>query len=1331
MAEQAPVVYGKYQLLELLARGGMAEVFKAKSHGVEGFEKILVIKRILPELAANPRFVEMFINEAKIAVSLSHANIVQVFDLGRADDTYFIAMEFVAGYDLATLMQRSRQHGRPLPYELAVYVVSEIAKGLDYAHRRRDSQMRPLNIVHRDVSPQNVLMSFEGEVKLTDFGIAKARTTVEEDADTGVLKGKYAYMAPEQARDEQVDARSDLFALGTVLYEALSGSNPFLASSTYETVKRVQNVDAPPLAQVAPDVPEELADIVTRTMHPDPGERHPNAGRLYEDLIQFLYASGRRVGAHDLGAYLDDVHDAAERRPEPADDARLRAAFEMDARSARRREGAENTPVEIPAARLSTPGRTGTGMRKRRTSLAGVRRGERRDVTALGLAVARDEPLGEAEVRTLLRRHGGVLVEQKDDEEEGRHFVALFGAKDPDGYDTESAARAALSLARAGAQAAEDTTSSTLQIGVHCGRVLFDLAGELIRDERYSKLVDAVREVMQNAPDGGVLVSPSAERPLRGSFQLAADTDDAERGFVLSAELEATARLGKFVGRRDELRRIGEVLALANKGRRRVLGVVGEAGSGKSRLLTETMRRLRLGGHDVGMYVARVSRQTHDVPLSGIQELLRAILGVEELDPEAAIREKVGRLRELGLPRAELGAVELALGLPSEGSERPTGDRPLRAALARIATKLAEDRLTIIAVDGVEALDHHSQQMLHWLIEDAYAARVLLVLTYRPGFANPWTELPDYYQIQLGPFSDAELARLMAARLGCEEVPGELLREVAAKSAGNPLYVEEHLKALRDANAVSVKDAKVVYDRDVAAVEVPKTLRGIVGSRLARLEEGERDLLQIASVAGARFGGRLLSYISEVPVEEVEHALERLAERGIVVPQGQNEYQLAHELFGNVLREGLTVEARREMHGAVAMALEELFPEHADELAERLAYHHREAGNRDKAIDYLVRATDRLESEQALGGAIQNLAKAIEMLSQVPSPNRDRVLSLYRRMGDLCFRSRDLESGADRMQVALDLADGLGREDYVARFAMMRGRLLVHANRIAEGRQWLDRARQVARGVGNVELLRDVTLATAESHTRNGEWGRASGLLDEALQLSRETGDIQAQIRCLIPLAQSHAGRGDKEAALQALEEAGALQEVHPDRFNEVDLIKNDCLVHHLLGDKKRAAESATKALELSKEYGFPYEISVNAHNLGESYLALGDYKRAFANLRYSYEVARDHGFVKLQYHNMRVLGFIDAARFGSKEGRDRVEEAVRYAADQGYIWDLIQAKYMLALVDHMQGNTEEARQGFREVLRMSAEYGNKHYEADADTALKAIDAGEEVPLPG
>ena len=530
--QHAPVVYGKYQLLGLLARGGMAEVFKAKSHGVEGFEKVLVIKRILPELSSNPDFVEMFINEAKIAVTLSHANVVQVFDLGRADDTYFIAMEYVAGSDLATVLRRGRKHGNPLPLELAAYVTSEVAKGLDYAHRRRDANLQPLGIVHRDVSPQNVLLSFEGEVKLTDFGIAKARGTVEDGTAAGVLKGKYAYMSPEQARGREVDARTDLFALGTVLYECLTGRSPFLTASTYDTLQRVREGRVPPLHEVAPDVPEELATIVAKAMKPEPSERYENAGQLYEELVQFLYGAGRRVGAHDLANYLGQLRALSEGRRKGAatsTDTGLRRAFDMDTSSARLAPQ-DRTPAEVPSARASTgadrsPSTTGGGSRSLRTRP----KAERRDVSVLAVAVSpRPEHLA-----LLLERAGGKVVHQS-----GGITYAMFGLQAPDGRDTETAARLALALA-------ETFPTAGLQIGLHAGRVVQGADGVLHKGDAYENLLSETGALAAQAKPGRALVSAVAEKASRRFFRAASSR---RRG-----RHRAGPRIGRGAGSRGSL----------------------------------------------------------------------------------------------------------------------------------------------------------------------------------------------------------------------------------------------------------------------------------------------------------------------------------------------------------------------------------------------------------------------------------------------------------------------------------------------------------------------------------------------------------------------------------------------------------------------------------------------------------------------------------------------------------------------------------------------------------------------------------------------------------
>lgn len=1338
MNDPAPVLYGKYQLLDLLARGGMAEVYKAKSHGVEGFEKILVIKRILPELSENPQFVEMFINEAKIAVTLSHANIVQVFDLGRADGTYFIAMEYVAGYDLATVLARGRRLARPIPQELAVYVVSELAKGLDYAHRRRDAQLRPLNIVHRDVSPQNVLLSFEGEVKLTDFGIAKAALAVSasEDTDIGVLKGKYAYMSPEQARGEEVDARTDLFALGVVLYELLTGENPFLVpESAYETLRRVRDCDYRRLSARMPGLPAELVSIVERAMSPRPEDRHPNAGLLYEELVQFLYSSGRRAGGHDLADFLAELRQAGEIADQTPDDARLRAVFAHEqATPGAYTPGAytpDATPIEVPVARAG--GRT--SRRPRRTGSWVARpTQERRDVTVLVVRSDEARFLRDPLVDRVLRRYGATATSDEPPPGGAPALTAVVGLRDPDGRDTEAAARCALRLvrsARSGTQTGMPGVA--IQVGIACGRILVDLAGDVVRDESYDALVASARALAERAAPGQIVVSPEGTRAIAGLFKTAPIAAGPEAPCAVLEERSLADASGKFIGRRDELRRIGELLAAANRGKLKIIGITGEAGAGKTRLLLETRRRLKLGGHDVGMYVASCPRQGRRVPLSAVTELLRAILGIEEFEAEDEAREKVSRLRELGLGPAEIGAVSVTLGLArdEEGEGAGNAAQALRAALVRIALKLAQDRLTVFAWDGAESMDDESQALVDALIRDAREARLVLVLGYRPGFVHAWTDAPSYFELPLGPMSDEDVARLTGTRLAAEEVPLDLLREVTAKSGGNPLYVEEYLKALADAGAIRVHDGRVSYDPQVAEVEVPKTLRGIVSSRLARLGATDRHFLQIASVVGERFTAELIAQVAGEHTAQVEQALAILEARGLVV-RGGSEYGFSHELVGEVLRDGLTLESRRELHAAVAAALEELYPARLDELAEKLAHHHREAGDRARAVDYLVRAADRLENEHALSGAITALERAIELLSQMAQPDRDRTLELYGRIGDLSFRSRELERGAERMSAAVELSEGLGRDADVARFSMLRGRLLVNTpGSSEEGRRWLDRAGDVARRLGDRRLLRDVILATAEADIRLGEHRSATLHFEEALALSREMGDVEAQVRCLLPLALASASDGRVDRALAALDEARRLSAHKRDRFTECEQLKMESLVHFFAGDYEATLEAAGRALELAKEYGFPYEAAVNAHNMGEAHLRLGDYKKAFASLRYSYEMARDHGWETLQWANMRVLGFIDATRFGSKEGRDHVVQSNAFAEAHGFVWDLIQGRYYLAIIDQQRGDEDGARAALREILRLAADHGHSDYVRAAERALRALDSGSTIQLPG
>lgn len=300
------VQFGQYRLLERINVGGMAEVYKAKLVGVEGFEKFLAIKRILPAVAADRDFISMFVDEAKISVQLNHAHIAQIFELGRLGDTYFIALEYVSGKDLRALAERLRRLGEKAPPELAAYVMSRVLEGLDYAHRKRDAHGRDLGIVHRDVSPQNVLVSYEGDVKLIDFGIAKAAGKMLR-TQAGILKGKFGYMSPEQVRGQVVDRRSDVFAAGIVLHELLTGERLFTGSSDYSVLEKVRRAEVPRLRSVRRSVPPALERIVERALTREPADRYAWASDMAADLQRFLLSQDRLFTREDLASYMKRV----------------------------------------------------------------------------------------------------------------------------------------------------------------------------------------------------------------------------------------------------------------------------------------------------------------------------------------------------------------------------------------------------------------------------------------------------------------------------------------------------------------------------------------------------------------------------------------------------------------------------------------------------------------------------------------------------------------------------------------------------------------------------------------------------------------------------------------------------------------------------------------------------------------------------------------------------------------------------------------------------------------------------------------------------------------
>jgi eukaryotic-like serine/threonine-protein kinase len=298
---------GKYDLIRQIAIGGMAELYLARTVGIEGFEKLVVLKRILPQYAANASFIEMFLDEARLAATLHHPHIAQVYDIGVDDGSYFFAMEYVHGEDLARVALTAREHGKEVPLEVAIYVVSCMASGLHYAHDRRAPDGELLGLVHRDVSPANCLVSYDGAVKVVDFGIAKA-TSAQARTDTGSLKGKIAYMSPEQCQGKvPLDRRSDVFSLGSILYELTTGRPVFTAETEFGVLSQLVYEDAAPPSQVRPGYPPGLEAIVVRMLRRDREDRFATALEAQQALDDFAYEQRLRASQLSVVKFMENL----------------------------------------------------------------------------------------------------------------------------------------------------------------------------------------------------------------------------------------------------------------------------------------------------------------------------------------------------------------------------------------------------------------------------------------------------------------------------------------------------------------------------------------------------------------------------------------------------------------------------------------------------------------------------------------------------------------------------------------------------------------------------------------------------------------------------------------------------------------------------------------------------------------------------------------------------------------------------------------------------------------------------------------------------------------
>jgi serine/threonine protein kinase len=1062
----------------------MAEVWRARARGVAGFEKTVVIKRVLPSLMARRDFAELLVREARIAALLNHPNVVQIFELGEEQGAYFIAMEYVHGCDLATavahqpdLLAAAREGGLDLP--LRLWIALEAAQALDYAHRRRDEEGRPLAIVHRDVSPQNVLLGYEGQVKVADFGIALAdQRGLGREEDPKMLRGKYAYMSPEQARGEPLDRRSDVFALGVVLWEMLAGRRLFKASGREETLRRVQEAVVPPIELDAIGAPPELGEVLRHALAKNREDRFPSAGALAEELSQVLVALRARVGPTELREVLQRIA--------PPDDVRRVNKLRADLQ--------ERVDHDAEGSGELALGPTPMRSRSEDTRAFPVSRRLESEVAPAVLLVARVAP---SDFDDVVRRFGGCVVPVSEPELPREAVFGHTQALEAAAHLATGAAREILlrapdaALVVAGGEARVYRTDPVVAdpLATTRERALTTLRrvapGELRVDPELAPDVQR-RHVLEDVPSSWPRVLASRQPSVR--------------------TLESLRR-GPLVGRRDVVRTYAEALAELHHGRGRASLLLGAPGVGKSRVVSELRALAETEG--AASIVALPFAERADEPYAAFAAVFEVLAGLEGDESEAERAAKIDGLRFLGASPRELAEVGALFGAPRP---RPRVGRPrgieLVTALRKAFTALAAERPVLFVLEDLHAVDDETRQLLDLLVAGLREARVLALFTARPGMALPHLHVE---RVKLEPLDAEASGRLFSQRVGARAVEDDLLTRLHHATGGNPATIE--LLAESIARHPELGVAGSLVHRLPETLPVPPRLKASVASRVASLPKRARSLVRTLAAAEAPMDFPLLAAVEGIPRDVAEPLVQRLLGRGLLRGFGATRMGSRTSEVPTSGHEPLPARLAIEGGDLVRRAILESLPDN-----ERERVHSRIA-------DVLRRSgagsDDRVESlahHAALAGDVERAPVELERAADVALARGDRLLAAERLV--LASRLRR-EGGGD----ALEAAESCAR---AAELALEAGSTEHAAATLS-----------LAPEVDDAAVAFRLALARARVEARREHWHEAVAEV-ESLRASSFWDQASASLRgrAGLVLGRARLESGDVEGSIESFEEA-------------------------------------------------------------------------------------------------------------------------------------------------------------------------------------------------
>ncbi len=1334
-----PSILGRYRIVRRLGAGGMAEVFLAKMTGAEGLEKVLVVKRVLPAFARSPKFLAMFVDEAKLAMRLNHPNIVQVYafeqvksEIRSGDgpkEEFLLAMEYVDGMDLGRLLTAARRANLRLSPNLAALITLEVAKGLDYAHNRKDESGTPMDIVHRDVSPQNVLVSYDGAVKIADFGIARARMISEE---TGVIKGKFGYMSPEQAKGQRVDRRSDVYAVGVMLAELLMGRAMYPGLQGMEVLEEVRAGRVTSPRSVDGSVPPELDQIVMRSLAHDREERYQTCRSLAGALSRYLHAQEEPPDLELLERFLSEVAPRELTSPEVS--------------------GAKEVPIAAQATVLSVPGagHPQREIRERRHVL--VVTGFFRDAqgTTPGFAtrdVSSDQALQMIE--EIAFKYGAIL-DRPPLSPGTPSFNLLLGLGRSTVDDPLHASRMALDIHEALVGLAADAIQPlSASIGISRGSVTSIRSPDRRpRWEPEGAVLNVARELARAADAGGVLTSGEVYRLARRAFafdesarEVRIESDGAQkslRGWPLRG-----AHGAKHLAKKAEDRSIGLVGRAAEResltgiwqeivatGHGAWIAVVGELGVGKTALVSRALAELEPSPQVVR---AECAFGVSDVPYAALAEIVSEALGLSTGSAsdhevsgvgsgEQARALLDGALSALGLSdgkrRSLLEAFEPLFGpATSESDARDGGDRTERlyAAVRTLLALLARRRPLVVWVDAVQFMDPPSREMLARLVQGELEVPIAVIFSTRPD-SKVEAALAGALRVDVGELDETARRQLVTSHFGAQ-VPTELLAAITERAGGNPFFLLELIDALLERGTLRIEgegEERKVVRKPGTALLLPSSIEDVISVRIAELDERERTVLRWLAVAGA---GLHEDEVDLLVGHDASSALGVLGERGLVEIRPGGVLAFASMVVRQVAYEGTDAADRARMHRRVGAHWESR-PGRVP--AARIARHHELAGEAKLAAAAWRSAGERARAAYSNREALRFWGRALSLL---PESSPDRFELHERREHVLRSLSMRTEQRIE-LEAMRHLAERLRDERMLATALSRLARHDLDVGRLAGVEAMLKRALDAA--IAEDDRAAEIECLRLFGHLRRDE-GDLDGALDAFERALARAGNTEEHLpaRGMILVNRSNLlwRWGKLEEAQQAAAEGYAI-------FRRLDMQGQAGFALNSLGVSLASAgrmEDAiaciTASIVLDRAVGDRLHLGRKVSNIGQLYAELGATERALEFLSHALTVFEAVGDQPGRTDALAAIAELQVEQLARRpEGRDEalaaaeqaVAEAESIASRLADRADLAHARLVRAGLLAARGAWTEAEDTARKAAADAKAAGTLGYEVQA-----------------